>query len=529
MTDTNSLSRVEISKRLVLINSASSLVALGLNVTVLIWLQQFLLKRISTEEYSILPVLYSLMMFAPLLTTTLTQGLGRYTTEAYARGDTTQVARVVSSMVPILVGVTVILLFVGLIFTHYLDRILTIAPVYESEAKLMLALLLFALAGQVVLAPFSVGLEVRQRFVALNVLGTAGQFLRFGILCLLLFTVSVKVLWVVVATVTAGFITQLAILALSLKAVPSLRFRWSLADRSVARQLLSFGGWSTVSALAITIRTSADAIILNKLATPTDVAVFHLAALPLRFITLAASAVQRPLRPVLVAMHATAQHDRLRRIFLKGGRWALWCSLFLCVPFMVYGREIMTLYVGKEFHAAGIVMLLLLMLFPFREGVNLLFGLAEATANVRKLSIYLLSISLFNLALTLYLVGVLDMGALGSGLGTAVSIVLLYPLLLWPLGLKFGRVGFKMWCRKTMAPGLCPSAAAAIVLLALKAVVSVNSWPSLLGSIAVGCLIYVATLWFGCLQEEDRHDMRKAYSAVLALPGAGVVVKSFAK
>jgi len=80
---TETTPRVELSKRLVLINSASSLLTRMLSISVLIWLQQYLLMRIKPEEYSLLPVLYSVMMFAPLITTILTGGLGRYIVEAY--------------------------------------------------------------------------------------------------------------------------------------------------------------------------------------------------------------------------------------------------------------------------------------------------------------------------------------------------------------------------------------------------------------------------------------------------------------
>ena len=94
--------QVEISKKLVLINSASSLVTRVLNISVLIWLQQYLLKRITPEEYSLLPVIYSVMMFAPLITTILTGGLGRYIVVAYAKHDDNRVTQIVSTMFPIL-------------------------------------------------------------------------------------------------------------------------------------------------------------------------------------------------------------------------------------------------------------------------------------------------------------------------------------------------------------------------------------------------------------------------------------------
>ncbi len=47
--------RVEISKRLVLINSACTVATQFLSITVLVWLHQYLLLRISPSEYALYP------------------------------------------------------------------------------------------------------------------------------------------------------------------------------------------------------------------------------------------------------------------------------------------------------------------------------------------------------------------------------------------------------------------------------------------------------------------------------------------
>ena len=72
------------SKKTVLVNSSSFAITRAINILVLVWLYQHLLKRISPSEYSIYPVLMSLMAFAPLMTGVLTSGIGRYVVEAYA-------------------------------------------------------------------------------------------------------------------------------------------------------------------------------------------------------------------------------------------------------------------------------------------------------------------------------------------------------------------------------------------------------------------------------------------------------------
>lgn len=92
------MAKVEISKQLVLVNAASSVVVRVVNISVLVWLQQYLLKRISAEKYALYPVLGAAIVFLPLLMGVLTSGLGRYIVEAYAKGDERGVTQIVSTM-----------------------------------------------------------------------------------------------------------------------------------------------------------------------------------------------------------------------------------------------------------------------------------------------------------------------------------------------------------------------------------------------------------------------------------------------
>ena len=124
-----------------------------------------MLNRIETAEYSVLPVLFSVMMFVPLLTTTFTRGLARYATEAYAANDMKRVTQIASTMFLILFGVSLVVLTMGLALAYNLDRVLTIDPAYANDARLMFGLLMAGFSLQMMLEPFCVGLEVKQRFV----------------------------------------------------------------------------------------------------------------------------------------------------------------------------------------------------------------------------------------------------------------------------------------------------------------------------------------------------------------------------
>ena len=321
---------VPISKRLVLINSASSVAAQALSVTVLVWMHQYLLRRISAEEYSLLPVVMAVMVFMPLLSTVLTAGLGRYVVEAYARGDERRVTQIVSTMFPLLLGTALIVVAIGWTFAWHAHRVLTVAPDRVWDARLMFGLLMFSAAVRLPLTPFGLGLYVHQKFVLSNLLHVCAEFLRIGLLFVFLLGIGTQIKWVVVASVTSQLCHLVVLTLISMRMMPSLRFRPREIRRRMSRELTSFGAWSVLAQLSEMIRNAANPLILNKFATAVDVTCYHLGEVPFQQIRQASSLVQRPLMPVLTAMHATGDAERLRNTYLRFGPRCSWRSRRWC-------------------------------------------------------------------------------------------------------------------------------------------------------------------------------------------------------
>ena len=507
------MAKVEISKRLILINAASSVAVRIVNVSVLVWLQQYLLKRISAEEYALYPVLGAAIVFLPLLTGVLTSGLGRYIVEAYAKGDERGVTQIVSTMFPLIFVAGLMVLAGGWVFAWYVDHVLTIAPGRLWEARIMMALMVFAFSFNVILSPFSVGFYVRQKFVLSNALEVGRELLRIGLLFVLLFGLGTRVLWVAVASVTAQTAWLLVSRTISRRLVPALRFRLSEIRWAMAGKLASFGGWTVVGQLADMIRNASDPLILNKLATPVDVTCFYVGSLPYGQIRQAPMLLLTPLLPQLTAMHVTGKNEQVQNTYLRGGRYALWVTLFMAVPLMVYARELIKLYVGETYGAAATVFILLAASCPVIYGHILVSGVAMATAQMRSWCLRLLIFQLVNLGLTLYFVGIRHMGAVGSALGTFVAMVFVWPVMIWPLGLRLTGLSWGRWFRETAWSGLLPAGVSAVAWLALKILFQPASWLAVGACVAVGMVLYAATLWVFCLQPADRSDLKRATEA----------------
>jgi O-antigen/teichoic acid export membrane protein len=291
--------------------------------------------------------------------------------------------------------------------------------------------------------------------------------------------------------------------------MPMLRFRWREIRWGTATELMAFGGWQLAGNVAEMIRTAADPLILNKFATAVDVSCFYLGSLALTNIQQASYLVHRSLGPPLIAMYATGRKDQLRNTYVRGGRYALWLSLLVCVPLMIYGREIIVLWVGDQYAKAATVMTLLLVMFVALYGHAMLGTTAMATGQVRPVMARALGLQIFNLILTLYLVKTRGMGAIGSATATFVTLVLVWPFFNWRLGLRMAELTWQRWLSETFWPGILPGVAAAAVCIALKFAAHPSSWLAVGVCTAGGLATYVIILLVFCLQHQDREELRR--------------------
>ena len=502
--------RVETSKRVMMVNSSSSVLANLINISVLVWLQQYLLKQssISDQEYALYAVLMTLMIFLPLLSTLMTGGLGRYVVEAYVQHDDRRVSEIVSTLTPPLFGMSVLILLAGGFVTWHLDWIFTDEQKLLGDARWMLWLLLISAVTHLQLTPFSVGLYVRQRFITINLLTLLTQLIRMTLLLALLFGVSSRMLWVVVATVGARMIVLVITVLLSRRSVPALRFDRRLINYRSIGSVASYNTWNFFGHLSGLLVFAVDPWLLHAYATPNDVACLNVGHLAYDRLDSSSVVATQAVQPTLTAMHTTGEKQRLANAFLRGSRYGLWIICLFALPIMIFHRDLILLYLGQEYISTGTVLLLIFAQFPLYYSTLLLPRIAEATAKVAHMTIIGVAVNAFNIALSFYLIRYLHYGASGAAAARIAAAIVAQPFLI-PLALRLANVSGACWLRETVVRGLLPGAAASIAWLGWEAVVKPTTWLSLGMCVAAGMVVYLVVLFAFCLESFERHDLRK--------------------
>ncbi|MEM6374673.1 MAG: hypothetical protein AAF686_00445 [Pseudomonadota bacterium] len=499
------------------INAGSSVLSVLIAMVILIWVNQYLLKRISPEEYALVPVMLSLMIFGEFFKIIFTRGLSRFMVEADTRGDDAEVTRIVSSMLPVLGAVALVIAGLGLLGVIFIETIIVVEPQYVFSARLMLGLLVLTLCVAIFTTPLAAGLYVHMRFVELNLITLATEASRGGLLVALLVYAGPRAHWVVVSSTIAQVASFLVLVAISWKILPAARFRWSMASRAKANELLVFSLWTSVQALNMFVQRAAPALFLNRFSTDIDVASFYLGNLPNQQIRKVTQAAANPATPALTALYASEGETALREHYYRGGRYHLWAALFLVPPLVAFAEPLMRLYAGESYLGAALVMVILLGVYPFHWSSAMFYQIAYAIGRIKAYNVCSVFMALIALAAITLFVVVLDMGALGAALGMLVGFGIAQIGVIWPFGLKLIEGSWRLFFTRTLLPGIAPGLAALGACFLFAWGKPIETWFQLgIGSL-LSAVIYTLVLSLLCMDARDKEMATSAKRRISAL------------
>ena len=509
---------IEISKRLIFINSTSAVLSRLLNLTVVFWLFQYLIRMLDDEEFSLYCVVTAAILFVPLIIIVVSGGLERFVAEAYAKGDDRRITQICSTMAPIFAGIGLLVLVVGSTVAWNIEHLLTIeSPRLVGDARWMFFTMVLMTVIRISPMPFLVGLQVKQKYIWLHIIDLIGQVLWMATLFALLFGVSTRAMWVPMATIPQTIFTITMHLILSRRQMPALRFKPSEIRRELIWPMVHFGGWTMIARVASVTRVAFGTLILHespdsrpKPMRDIEVGAFKNGQLvDTRLIPLALVPLSTTL-PILTAMQATGQTERLRRTYFRFCRYVLWAFLFAAVPLSVFSEEAWRLYLQEEYEkysAVAVVMVLLLARSVVTFPQPVLAQLVAALDKTKPAAIRNVTIEVTAVLAVLFSVVVLESGAIGVATALACVGWVGHPLLVWTLGLKLTGGTWGSWWRQTLWPGMLPAMVAMPACLGIRAVLVPDTWFELVAAGAVSSVVYLATLLLFCLQPSERKDV----------------------
>ena len=359
-----------------------------------------------------------------------------------------EISKIYSTAIAIFIFASLLVLFLTIIVLPFVPDVFKINDSHRTIAHWLFGLTCLNIF---IILPLRVGrglLQAKDRYDLIFLYKALITLLRL-IFVILIFGRGIGHL-ILLAIITLGLnlLLEILLFRIAVKKYEVLKFKISLANKQHFKELISLGASSMVQTFSGTMFDKAQIIfiglILGVSATP-------LFAVPYLIIISVGSFVNRlggTFTPISSRLHATNNKSQLRRLNILGVRYGLALSIPISVFILLYGKELINLWLGQDALADNdiniIVLVLNIFLIPFALGWpqgasrTMLRGTGKhwLAANGQFISSFIgLMVSIFIMLYT-------NWGVLGAAIGWSLKTFLLN-ILIFPIAI----------CRHLKIPG----------------------------------------------------------------------------
>ena len=517
----------KLEKIQILKNVSSSWFSLGINILMGIFLSPFILHRLGDTAFGIWVLIFSVTGYYGIFDFGIRSSIIRYVSKYTATKDVEEVSRLINSAMFTYTGVGALSMLVTSLGCLYIDRLAHIEPGFQSTARWLLFLAGGSVALGFPLGVFGGMLEGLQKFYILNWTNIVATLLRV-LLIVLFLNRGYGLLTAAAITVGLPLVASVIRAIIALRALP-VTFAWKYVDRKAFRQMANYSGTTFMVILGSRLRFKTDALVIGTFLSSAAITYFYAGSRLVDYAGEVVSSLAQIFVPMSSQSDAAGNTDRLRKIFVAGNRACAFTAFPITAVFIILGKSIIEVWVGKKYVAQGYPVLLILiipytlMLIQSASG-RVLYGMSKHG----KLAIATLIEGVTNLILSILLVR--RYGIPGDALGTAIPLVGTYVLFM-PYHLC-SILGVRIWTflRQAYLLPLMLCTPLVIVLLLMQRWFVAHTYRQLALHLLAGGLVYAACMAWGYFSNQDFHVGKLVPSTnrlVVGMPGVPPAIETY--
>jgi O-antigen/teichoic acid export membrane protein len=451
-----------------------------------------LIHHLGSDRFGLLTIAWMVVGYFNLFDLGLGRALTKLVADRIGLGRTKEIAQLVSTGLVLMVGLGIAGSVVVGVLTPELVTVLKVPARFVAETRNAFYLLALSIPMVILTTGLRGVLEAFQRFDITNAVRTPlGLWTFGGPLCVLPF--SSRLDWIVLSLVIGRLVSTLVHAYYTMRQLEG-RIELGMPDRALCRELLSFGGWMTVSNVVSPIMVYMDRFFIGALLGTAAVAFYTTPYEVVFKLNIVSEGLFGVLFPIMASRLVV---DRSQSgVLLTLGAKLIAASLFpLVLVIVAVAGPFLGIWVGPTFaeHSALVMQLLAIGLYIngfSKVAFNLLqaMGRADVTAKLHLIELPCYVIAL--IALTKYF------GIVGAAAGWALRMMLDAGLLWW----MSRRVAHVPWrAIRELASVLFATVASLLALVWVQNAV----WRFSLGALALG--VFCLAFWFVVLNDDDRR------------------------
>lgn len=324
-------------------------------------------KQVGTEIFGIFTLSFAIIGYASIFDL----GLSRAVIREVAMNDNNAnaITDIINTAFAMMMALSLLAVLIIMGISTSLTDLLSVSAKYQSDVilgfKWLAICVPFLLISQIFLAYF----EGLAEFRNLSLVRTFGNILIVALPCVASFFES--------SFVTLMLAMLLARVIVFLCSVVWITQRITIRpvfERQIAKRLLGFGGWLTLSAVVAPLMVYLDRFVLSSIIGAKNVAFYTAPSeLVMRMLSLPSAGAR-----TLFSRLSRTPNGREKDIYRWGIISLAVASFLFALPFFVFAKEILVLWLGQEFVQSAWVFRILLIGFVFNAIAQVPFTSLQA-------------------------------------------------------------------------------------------------------------------------------------------------------
>ncbi len=404
------------------INAISNWVSLVVQVAVGFFLTPFVISHLGQSGYGIWVLVGSFIGYYGLLNLGVGSAISRYVARYSVQGDTKSLNETVNTALAMFCLTGFCAIIISFIIAEPLAIYFKIAPEYFNDFKHLVLILGIATGLSFPSGVFAAMIAARERYVVVNIVNILATLLRTGL------TVSILLaghglVGLAYPALAATTVSLIAFIFLARAVIPEFRLSTGSVRGSKLKMLLVYGGFTTIIAIADILRLQIDSIVIGRMIGVTEVGIYGIAAILIRYMLSFVSSGMGVLTPRFASLDGANKKDEIKDIFLRALSISSFIACGITMLLVLFGRPFIFLWVGGGFAGSVPVLTILAVSYAFAlcqmPGIGLMYALNKH----RYYAVATMSEAIANVILSIVLVRY--WGIIGVALGTAIPMLII--------------------------------------------------------------------------------------------------------
>lgn len=402
------------------INALSNWATLGVNIAVGFFLTPFIIHYLGKTGFGIWTLVGSFIGYYGLLDLGVGSAIIRYIARYTAQKEDRSLNEVASTALAMFCVTGILAIAVSFSTAGVIADFFNVEP-QQRQAFIRLVWIIgittgISFPGNV----FGAIVTAREHFVANNIITIARALLRAG-LTVLFINMGWGLLGVGLAPLAATAIAIISSFFLFEHYASDVHLRFTFTNKRTLKMLLVFGGLTTVIMVSDIMRINLDRCVIGKMVGMSDVGVYAIAALIIRYMTQLIATGMGVLTPRFAALDGANEHAKLQGLFLRSLSVSALLAFGASMLAIIFGGRFITWWVGKEFAGAIPVLWIIATAYAFALSQNPAIGLMYALKKHHYYAIATVIEAVANVVLSILLAP--KYGIVGVALGTAIPML----------------------------------------------------------------------------------------------------------